>query len=44
MRVDQAPVSAAAPQWKNICLRSIFLSLKGELSPNYPRGNTAGKI
>lgn len=44
MRADKAPVRATAPQWKNICLRSIFLSLTGELASNYPPGNTAGKI
>lgn len=45
MRAGQDPVSAAAPQWKkNICLSSTFLSLKGDLSSNYPPGNTADKI
>lgn len=45
MRVSQDPVSAAAPQQKkNVFLRSNFLSLKGDLSSNYPAGNTAGKI
>lgn len=44
MRADQVSVNAAAPQWKNTCLRSIFLSFIGELSSNYPPGNTAGKI
>lgn len=43
MRADLVPVSAVAHQWKNICLRSIFLSLKSELSSNYPPGNKAGK-
>lgn len=43
MRADQVPVGAAAPQWKNICLRSILLSFNGELSSNYPPGSKAGK-